>query len=170
MLWKDKIALWKSGEYQRYPITIKNRFFYETFVCDKNMKNKYKDKFIENKQLQYIKQDYSSFIKYIDKSKTESNNQYVTSFINLSGDSLLVIPIPKKNKDFTTMKDFCDNASITQQRQFWKQVAIEIENILNVNGVGNDKIYVSTHGLAVPYFHLRLDKKPKYYKTTEFIA
>ena len=167
MLWKDKIALWKSGKYQTYPKSTSNRFFYETFVCDKHMTNKYKEKFIENKQLQNIKQDYSSFINYINKSNIESNNQYVRSFKNLSGESLLIIPIPKKNKDYTTMKDFCDNASITQQKAFWKKAASEIEHILNDND--NDKIYVSTHGLGVPYFHLRLDKIPKYYKTNEFI-
>ena len=162
MLWKDKIALWKAGEYQTYPDSIKSRFFYETFVCDKHMKNKYKEKFIESKQLQRITQDYRPFIDYIQKSK----NQYVTSFINLSGDTLLIIPIPKKNKDYTTIKDFCDNASITQQKHFWKRAAIEIEKILR----DNDKIYVNTHGLGVPYFHLRLDKIPKYYNSTEFIV
>ena len=54
MLWKDKLALWNSGVYQTYPENIKNRFFYETFVCDKNMKNKYKEKFIENNKLDYM--------------------------------------------------------------------------------------------------------------------
>ena len=122
------------------------------------MNNKYKNKFIENNNLNNIKQDYSSFLEYINKS----NNKYVTSSKNLSGDTLLIIPMPRKNKDFTTMKDFCDNASITQQKIFWKRVADEIENI-------NDKIYVSTHGLGVYYFHLRLDKNPKYYHTKEFI-
>ena len=157
MLWKDKIELWKSGVYQTYPDTIKSRFFYETFVCDKNMKNKYQEQFVESKELQRITQDYRPFIQYIQSS----SNKYVTSFVNLSGDTLLIIPIPKKNKDYTTIKDFCDNASITQQKQFWKRVAIEIEKILR----DNDKIYISTHGLGVPYFHLRLDKIPKYYKT-----
>lgn len=72
------------------------------------MKNKYKEKFSENNKLQYLTQDYSLFIHYIKESK----NQYVTSFRNLSGDSLLIIPIPKKIKDFTTIKDFCDNAML----------------------------------------------------------
>lgn len=31
-------------------------------------------------------------------------------------------------------------------------------------------IYVSTHGLGEHYFYLILDKKPKYYKTKEFIV
>jgi hypothetical protein len=161
MLWKDKITLWKNGEYQTYPKNIKKRFFFETYVCDKNLTNEYKNEFIENDNLEKISEDYSSFINYIN----ESTDKYVTSFKNLSGESLLIIPIPRKNKDFTTIKDFCDNASIIQQKAFWKRVAIEIENMLKTN----DKIYINTHGLGEYYFHLRLDKKPKYYKTKEFI-
>jgi hypothetical protein len=162
MYWKDKIKLWKSGKYSTYPKNIQNRFFFETYVCDKNFSNIYDEKFIENNDLKNIEQNITPFINYVNQSK----NNYVTSFYNLSGESLLIIPMPKKNKDFTTMKDFCDNASITQQKMFWKKVAYEIENILKYN----NEIYISTHGLGVYYFHLRLDKKPKYYKTNNFIV
>jgi hypothetical protein len=46
----------------------------------------------------------------------------VTSFYNISKDTLLIVPIPKQNKIYTTMKDFIDNASKTQQKEFWKKV------------------------------------------------
>jgi len=162
ILWKDKIKYWKNGEYQVYSGSIKKRFFFETYPCDKNMTNKYKEKFIENDKLEEFKhQDFSSFNDQIKKS----NNEYAIAFNNLSNDARLIIPIPQKDKDFTTMKDFCDNASIKQQKEFWKIVAIEIEYMLGTN----DKIYISSHGLGVPYFHLRLDKKPKYYNSKEYI-
>jgi len=161
MLWSDKIKKWKSGEYQIYPKNIKSKFFYETFVCDKNMTNEYHEKFLINNNLEKLTQDYSSFDSYIKSSK----NKYVTSFQNLGGDSILIIPIPRKSKNFTTIKDFIDNASITQQIKFWKYAGSIIETILQTN----DKIYISTHGLGVPYFHLRLDKHPKYYQTKKFI-
>ena len=32
-----------------------------------------------------------------------------------------------------------------------------------------NKIYISTNGLGVPYFHLMLDLEQKYYKTKKFI-
>jgi hypothetical protein len=161
MLWKDKIKLWKAGVYQSYPKKMYERFFFETSPCDKDFSNTYEEVFIENNKLKSIMQDYRSFNEYIIKSK----NKYVTSFYNLSGDSLLIIPIPKNNKDFTTIKDFCDNASITHQIQFWRKVAVELEHLLK----SNENIYVSTHGLGEYYFHLRLDKIPKYYKTKKFI-
>ena len=63
------------------------------------MNNEYKEKFIESNQLDKLKEDFSPYKKYIELSK----NTYVTIFYNLSGDTLLIIPIPKKNKNFTTI-------------------------------------------------------------------
>lgn len=159
--WKDKINEWCKGIYLSYPKNIKKRFFYETSVCDKNMKKICHQKFIESDELEELnKSDHSSFDEYIDKS----NNKYATSFFNLSGDTKLVIPMPCKTKLFTTIKDFIDNASKTQQKKFWIKVSEEIYNFLQ----DNEEVYISTHGLGVPYFHIRLCKIPKYYKTIDF--
>jgi hypothetical protein len=70
-----------------------------------------------------------------------------------------VSTVPKRGKNFLTVKDFMDNASVTQQGEFWKFVAIQILEYLKTH----KHVFVSTHGLGVPYFHLRLDPKPKYY-------
>ena len=160
-MWSKKIEKWASGKIQKYPKKIKNRFYFETFVCDKLMKNKYDEVFIENNELDNLEEDYTPFRNQILKSK----NKYVVSFWNISNDCLLIIPMPRKNKKFTTIKDFMDNASEYQQRKFWIKTAHEIIKVLETN----DKIYISTHGTGVSYFHLRLDKYPKYYQTTKFI-
>ena len=131
------------------------------YVCDNKLKNHYEDIYIKSDLLDKLDQDYISFIEYINKSK----NKYYTYFYNPSKTTLLIIPIPRKNKNFTTIKDFIDNASNYQQIQFWKGVGKLIKKMLKKN----NKIYISTHGLGVPYFHLRLDIEPKYYKTKEFI-
>lgn len=161
MKWNDKIEFWEKDGIQIYPNKLKKRFFYETSICRSNFQNSYKEKFIENDELEKLLYNPSSFQKYIDASK----NKYVTSFPNLSGDSLLIIPIPRKNKNFTTMKDFIDNASEYHQKIFWKNVAKEIKKRLKER----DEVYVSTHGLGIPYFHIRLDDKPKYYQTKSLI-
>lgn len=162
MKWSEKVNQWKNGIPQIYPKNIKKKFIYETYVCDRNLENQYKERFIENNELEKRKeQNYNSFEKYINVSK----NKYVTSFYNISKDTMLIVPIPKQNKSYSTMKDFIDNASETQQKEFWKKVAIELNKMLK----SYDKIYVNTHGLAVNYFHLRLDTSPKYYITKEFI-
>jgi len=160
MKWIDKISSWEQGIIETYPDNITQPFFFETYRCDKDLQNKYKEKFIQSPKLNF-KQDYSAFDKHIQKS----SNKYAVAFYNLSKDALLVIPMPRKNKDFSTIKCFIDNATLTQQRYFWQVVAATIKKALKTH----DEVYVSTHGLGVPYFHLRIDFTPKYIQTKSFI-
>jgi hypothetical protein len=162
MLWKDKIKLWSSGSIQKYPENINKRFFYQTSICDKNLSNEYKEIFITSDKLESItKQDFKPFTEYFSKTK----NKYVISFLNLSKTSLLIVPIPREKKIFTTLKDFIDNASKKQQIEFWKHVADCIQKMLTIV----DKVYVNTHGLGVYYLHVRIDIKPKYYYNKQIL-
>ena len=106
MKWIDKILSWKSGQILTYPDYITKPFFYETYKCDKDLQNKYKEKFIPSNKL-IFDQDYTAFAKHIATIK----------------------------KALKT----------------------------------HDHVYVSTHGLGVPYFHLRIDFEPKYIQTKTFI-
>jgi hypothetical protein len=160
--WSDILMFWKYGSYPQYPETLDNRFIYETSICKKTLNNKYDERFIKQPLLNNIKkQNYEPFIEYIENSL----DKYSTSFYNINKDTKLIIPIPRKNKNFSTIKDFMDNASDTHQKFFWKHVSEEIILFLTKN----ENVFVSTHGLGVHYFHIRLSKHPKYYKTTKFI-
>jgi len=154
MLWKTVLKNWKNGKVFTYPRNIKRPFMWRTSVIlsDKNI---YKEEFVENKYLDIRKQNYKAYNDYIRKSK----NKYVTSFINLSKDTLLIIPMPRKNKNFSTIKHFTDNASLLHQKKFWMYV----EKIVQKKLKKKKKLYISTHGLGVPYFHLRISEEPKYY-------
>ena len=171
--WKEKINQWSNGNYQHYAKSeqfkysnTNRRFFYETSCCNRELNNIYEEKYIESNDLEiYREQNYESFIKYINSSNNQSKD--ATVFYNLSKDTLLIIPIPRKNKLYVTIKDFMDNASIDQQTGFWKIVAEQIKSIFLETNINN--LYISTHGLGVPYFHLRLCIKPKYYHTQKFI-
>ena len=78
-------------------------------------------------------------------------------------DTLLIIPIPKKNKNYATLKDVCDNSSITQKKYFWKKVSKLVKKFMK-----NEKyVWISTHGLGVSYMHIRISNKPKYYFDNE---
>ena len=96
MLWKDKINEWKNGIIVKYPSNIKNRFYFETSVCNKKLDSQYKEEFVEDIKLNKLEQNFISFDKYINESK----NKYATCFYNLNKDSLLIVPIPRKNKGF----------------------------------------------------------------------
>lgn len=158
--WKDVLDNWSNGNFLTYPSMIKNRFFWETTPIT-NQNSNFQETFIQSKTLNNLQEDWSRFqqqLQNIPKGK------YVTSFYNLSGDALLVVPVPvqTKKRNFTTLKDFIDTASITQQKQFWKEVAKQIR-LLTKNG--DKKYWVSVHGLGVPYLHIRICTKPKYYVT-----
>ena len=160
MKWKDKIKEWNEGRFLTYPRTIKKPFFFETSFITSDMNEEYKEKFIQTNKFNKLNNDYRPFINKIVKSK----NKYVLSFLNLSKKSLLIIPYPKKNKNFKTLKHFIDNASKLQQTIFWKKVAYSILKMLRKH----NKVWISTHGTGVPYFHLRIDTFPKYYLTNNF--
>ena len=160
MKWKDKLVEWKSGNIPDYPNRIKKSFFWETTPVTKSLNTKYKEKYIQSKMLDDMGDDYSSFKSHITKSK----NKNVLTFYNLSKTALLVVPKPRKGKEYTTLKQFMDNASTTQQKAFWKKVASSVKKMLKKH----DKVWVSTHGTGVPYLHVRIDTDPKYYRTDAF--
>jgi ERCC4-related helicase len=165
MKWVNKINEWKNGHILNYPSNIKNNFFYETSFITKNMNNEYKEKFITSKKLNNMKQDVNTFKSYFDKS----NNKNVVVFYNLSKTCKLIVPKPRKGKNFSTIKHFIDEASIIQQKAFWKKVSLEINKSLKNMNSEHTKLYVSTHGLGISYFHLRLEYDPKYYISKNFI-
>ena len=158
MKWHKMLDNWKSGKVLTYPSHIKHPFLWRTSVLDKDEKLTYRQEFVIDKYLP-MEQDYSSFQDYLKKSK----NKYVTSFINLCGDTILIVPIPKRGKNFAHIKNFIDNASITQQKEVWKQVTIVARKLLKKHKY----IWISTHGHGVPYLHIRIGIMPKYYQKSK---
>ena len=57
------------------------------------------------------------------------------------------------------LKSVVDNAPKIQQVEFWKEAAVKCRKQMEEH----KKVWVSAHGLGVPYFHLRIATKPKYY-------
>ena len=147
-MWSDVLDGWSNGKVLVYPKNRKNRFQWNTSVLRKNSKFKQSFKTDTFPSVQ----DFSPFLEHIEGSK----NKYVVSFPNLGKDAILVIPQPRKNKNFATLKDFIDNASLKQQQEFWKETARIAKQMLS-------DVYISTSGHGVNYLHVRISKKPKYY-------
>ncbi len=157
MKWKDVLNYWKKGEFHTYPKRYegtKNKFLWNTSVLKNNGNTIFKEKYKINKELP-VRQNYKAFKEHIQKSK----HKYVTSFPNLNGDTILVVPMPRAGKSYATFKDFVDNAPKIQQQEFWKKVSTIAENQMKKFG----SIWVSAHGLGVPYLHIRVCSMPKYY-------
>lgn len=142
-----------------YPSNITSRFFYETSVCGPDPSTSiFKENFIPAQELDEIGgQDYTPFLEQIQDGS--DINQIARSFYNKSGDTLLIIPYPHPTIQYPTIKEFIDNAPQEIKSEFWKFAADQIKQFVSTHG----KVYVSSHGLGVSYFHLRLCTFPKYY-------
>lgn len=167
--WEKKLNSWYRGlDLPTYPEYIKNQFFFETSPISKTTHQGfeitdgclYGENFIESSRLNSQNEDSSSFDEYLFNPKTK----YSTSFYNLSKTSMLIIPTKVDGGEFTSLKLFIDSASNDQQKALWCMVAEEAEKMLEMY----DKIWISTHGLGVPYLHIRIDTVPKYYQTKRF--
>ena len=159
MLWTEVLTNWENGIPFTYPNHLKNgqKFHWNTTPLTKEMDTVYLEKFKENSALP-MRQDKCVFWEKISDAE-KKGIKYATSFPNLSGDTILVIPMPRKGKSYATLKDFVNNAPKKQQQELWALVAKEAKKQVKKYG----KVWISTHGLGVAYLHVRICKRPKYY-------
>lgn len=103
------------------------------------------------------KADPSSFKAHLQK------DQKATSFFNLSQDTLLVCPNTGSNQaeHFHSLASFTRHAPKAQQHVFWRTVAEKAQQ--RIQKMGQAPIWLSTHGTGVPWLHVRIASRPKYY-------
>ena len=118
----------------------------------------YKESFEEDKNLPST-QNYKAFEEHF----INSTDKYVVSFPSNTPDTILVVPKPVANKNYTTLKDFIDNAPENQQQAFWKKVAKVAKSFMKKH----EKVWISIHGFGVAYTHVRIQTKPNYYFDNE---
>lgn len=150
MKWKDVLKNWKNGVYPKFS-NGKKPFIWRTSPYYTN--SLYSGEIIYEPKLD-VEPNYKPF-----SSKFKKKYKYVVSFPNLSGDTILVVPIPKRNKNFSSLYIFNKNASNTQKKIFWKKVA----EIAIKEQKKHGKVWISTHGLGVAWLHVRISTSPKYY-------
>lgn len=83
----------------------------------------------------------------------------VLEFTNLGGDALMVVPTPAEPISACAhLAAFARGAPEAQQHALWRQVGAALER-----RVGERPVWLSTAGAGVPWLHVRLDDRPKYY-------
>jgi hypothetical protein len=85
----------------------------------------------------------------------------VTSFPNLGGDALLIVPCRVSSADcYGHFAAFVRDAPREQQHALFRLLGEETEKMLQADR----RFWISTSGLGVPWVHVRLDNYPKYYQ------
>jgi hypothetical protein len=88
----------------------------------------------------------------------------VVTFVNLSGDAVLVVPSPRAPASaYPHLGAFVREAPPTQRDALWHAVALAMHDT-----IGEEPVWLSTAGAGVAWLHVRLDDRPKYYAHTPY--
>jgi hypothetical protein len=100
------------------------------------------------------------------------NNDLVVTFESLGRDATMVAPLPDASEDATTskfshLKAFLENADIHRRTALWQEVSRSFRARL-ISAKDGGQVWLSTHGGGVPYLHVRICEKPRYYHHDAF--
>jgi hypothetical protein len=83
----------------------------------------------------------------------------IAAFPNLGKDAVLIVPKPATAaSEYAHLAAFLRSAPESQKHELWQTVGQEM-----LAAVGESPRWLSTAGLGVPWLHLRIDSRPKYY-------
>ena len=101
------------------------------------------------------KADRSAFSEHFSKASFHS----IVEFENLGRDATLVVPCPVDSiDDYSSLASFVLQAPKSQQHKLWESVGAAMQRRLS-----HKPVWLSTAGGGVPWLHIRLDDRPKYY-------
>lgn len=91
----------------------------------------------------------------------EPDGPAVRTFANLGGDATLVVPRPlTEYAAYGHLAAFLRGGPGAQSDALWQAVGAALEEAW---GRSSEPVWLSTSGSAVPWLHVRLDARPKYY-------
>jgi len=104
--------------------------------------------------------DPDAFADHLERATSE----HVVTFSNLGGDATLVVPRHSASPSaYGHIAAFVRGALEAQRLALWRAVGDAMSRRL-----GSKPVWLSTAGAGVPWLHVRLDDRPKYYGYTPF--
>jgi len=160
--WKEVIGLWQRdplfADYFTQILLSKQlpAIYWESIPFKQATLNlTYECVVIESHSLSRLSEGNSkSFSGHLKKSP----DSVIIAFENLGGDAMLVVPNGKA-ENCPHLAAFLKNSPKDDIRELWKRVGEKIEERI----VDKQVLWVSTAGDGVPWLHVRLDSRPKYY-------
>ncbi|WP_157596385.1 DUF6940 family protein [Plesiocystis pacifica] len=157
--WREVVEGWAKDAAQREACLARlggreaPAFLWETSASQTGAE-RFEERIIPAPGLARAPADSSAFVAHLGAG--------VVAFDNLRGDSRLVAP-PDEGRDYGHLGAFLDHAGGRLQHALLRYLALEI--LAWWADPDRGALWVSTHGMAVPWLHLRLDPRPKYYRS-----
>ena len=161
--WGEVLTEWRRGNY----LDIKSKSLEKYRILFKPFESKdslFEYELIPEENLSDV-QDFSVYSNHLSDIPKYKNS---ISFMNPSNKTMLIIPKPVKYKNFSHIGNFTEYASETHKKSLYKNIAMNILNVLDDLKPG-EWIFLSTHGLGVPYLHYRIELSPQYYEKSSFV-
>lgn len=135
-------------------------FFWELPPLQRDtLERTYEHVVLEGNLLERISPDPAPFLNALQAGAV---SDLVASFPNIGGDAILVVPKPLAGSvGYGHLGAFLRAAPEKQQHALLKTLGRAAEASLQQRGT---RLWISTAGLGVPWLHVRLDSRPKYYK------
>jgi len=93
------------------------------------------------------------------QAQLEGSPDDILVFDNLGGDATMIVPRPRANTPgYAHIAGFIQRAPLAQQLSLWRTVGQALHARL-----GEAPLWLNTAGGGVPWLHVRLDSRPKYY-------
>ena len=103
MLWSEVLDGWENGDVVDYPDDIDDLFVWRTSPVSSDEDEEFHEDFIYDSRLTTY-EDLDTFSEYFD----ESDDPDVVAFLNLPRDTVLVVPMPREERNFSSIKEFID--------------------------------------------------------------
>ena len=157
--WREDAAVrdFFIGELTRTPWRA---FFWEMPpISHETLNRRYEYVSIDGPMLEIARADPQAFQAVLDAPDAGKS---VATFANLGGDAVLVAPRPLDHGSaYGHLGAFLRTAPGEQKHELLATLADAIDVRLQRR---SDPIWISTAGQAVPWLHVRLDDRPKYYQ------
>ncbi|HAA11645.1 MAG TPA: hypothetical protein DCE41_08075 [Cytophagales bacterium] len=113
---------------------------------------------VQSNKLPKIEANPDSFQEHFNQAAS------VVTFPNLGGDAQLVVPSALGSREYYGhLGAFLRNAPREQIDLLWRTVGQEYQKRIQ-----EKPVWLSTAGLGVPWLHIRVDSRPKYYRYSPF--
>ena len=158
-LWKDDLTFIRFYKNELIKLNYQ-AFYWEHPALKKEFLNKKYECILQrSKPLERLQVNESAFKKYIFLEEG------AVDFRNLGKDARLVIPTKKSEQDiYNHLGRFIRLAEEKQLIELFQLVGKTILEELDRQEI----VWLNTAGLGVIWLHIRMDKRPKYYKTEAY--